>query len=240
LNKLQATRILITALLIALPLGTVVVNVAWASEAWYYGGEINPPADAFPPTITVNMPKGTFNTTDNIPLNFSVYAVQYGSIVTFICEVGYRGDWMSNHAVYQDLKPQLQQGNLFYDPSGYQSAFSYASAIQGVPEGNHTITIYATERSFKVRYFGLIDSFQITSTLTVSFSVSTPPTPIPTIIAPTETSEPPTDTEIAPQFSIPTNLPIIITGIALVSGFTVAIGLSIYNRRKPTKTQQTQ
>jgi len=161
---------------------TQLVNSAKANPIWHHNifvGSVAPDENTEPPTISIvstenktmyNVDKASFS------LNASVGDSSTATDSSLL-RVYYTTDWQSNDTyVYYNTPPK--------------SSFSVTINLTGIPEGNHTLTVYAIETggyplSVVVGPNGdtreivhYLSRFTINSSLTVDFSVDTKPSEV--------------------------------------------------------------
>lgn len=162
---------LILVLLMSAVAGTQFARVGKA-DAWEYTGE--EPADAFtnPPTVIIQFPeKNKTYTVNNVSLTFNV---RVGDSTTasypIITEVYYETDWQQGITIVHSSDWRGPDA-YFY---GFESK-DFSFNLTGVPEGNHSITIHATEHGTYYRALYRASSFTINGSSSVSFTIDTPP-----------------------------------------------------------------
>jgi hypothetical protein len=158
----------IIALLMSAVAGTRFVNLGKANpSAWTYKGEIPPPANANPPTVTIFSPESTAYATDTVNLTFHVR-----SFGLPLYKVYYITDWQENNVIVYDLSQPPENP---YAIRPIITQFPYNITLTGVPEGKHNITVYAVEQGqssdtqdpLAYYYYFINDS------ATVSFAIGT-------------------------------------------------------------------
>jgi hypothetical protein len=151
------TAIFISALLLSTVAGTPLVNLAIANPI-----SVPPDASTKPPTIAIS---STTVNGNNVSINFKI-TVGESATATFkqIVAVYYTADWNQNTTyVYSS-------GDLIFIPA--PTEFSYNLNTTAVPEGNHTITVYADE--YGVYGYASVGFF-ITGFSSVNFTIDTTP-----------------------------------------------------------------
>ena len=148
-----------------------------------YSGEVNPRSDTQPPRITILSPEhnSTFNMT-SLSISFKAEVGESKSAENkMISNVYYKADWLENKTyVYEYVPTDL----LVYED---ESDFSATLNLTGIPEGRHSVIVYATERGtyydppfsewpmwaleFSVKSYG----FQIIGASTIFFTIDVTP-----------------------------------------------------------------
>ena len=174
---LTATFILM--LLFSAVVGTQFINLGKANPN-YFNGTTAPPADAKPPTITIfSFKNNTIFTINNVILNFTVFVgkstTPYGTYLPLVyCETS----WLQ-----EKTASWLKDKTIAYitsDYTNYQTSIGFSRNLTNIPDGSHSITIYATERGFylggsaiavgKVSY---VYDFAISNFWIINFTVDT-------------------------------------------------------------------
>jgi hypothetical protein len=157
---------LISALLLALA-GTQLVNFATANpNPFPFGEDVLPDETTKPPTITIS---GVIVNGSNVTINFKAEVGE--STTAFyktMSKVYYTSDWNRNRTyIYQ-----------FYDPVqeilDTSKRTEYSLCELNVPEGKHTITVYALEEGNYIRQ-ATMHAFSITGLSSVDFTIDTMP-----------------------------------------------------------------
>jgi hypothetical protein len=166
-KKELLTAIIILTLLFSAVAGTQLVNFATANPNPFPFGEAVPPdASTKPPTITVS---STIVNGNNVTINFKATVGESTTAFSaWISKVYYNSDWNHNRTyVYQ-----------FYDPIqnilDVQKRTEYSLCELNIPEGKHTITVYALEEGKYIRQ-ATMHMFNITSFSSVNFTINTMP-----------------------------------------------------------------
>lgn len=178
---------LISIFLVAAAAGTILVNSAFGNPYSHifpvYSGEVTPRSDTQPPKITIFSPENnsTFNT-KNVSVSFKVEVGESKSAESkMISDVYYKTDWLENNTYVYEYVPIAI---LVYEE---EASFSSTLNLTDVPEGRHSVIVYATERGtyydppfsewpmwaleFEVKSYG----FQIVGGSTFSFVVDVTP-----------------------------------------------------------------
>ncbi len=134
------------------------------TDQYVWGGSVSPPEDAIPPKITIYSPNSVVVTSNNVSLSFKATNSKDVSVLT---DVWYKVAWHKNNTSEYHLN-NTSSSNLF----------NYT--LTGMPDGNHTITVFASgtgsfvsENTFYVYDIGSSSSvnFTVDSIIpTVSFA----------------------------------------------------------------------
>jgi hypothetical protein len=169
--------------LVAVVSGIQLVNLVWANPYSHifpiYKGEFAPRSDTQPPRITISSPErnSTFNT-NNLSISFKAEVGESKSADNkMILDVYYKADWLENNTYVYEYVPT---GLLVYEE---ETDFSATLNLTGIPEGRHSVIVYATERGtyyeppfsewpmwaleFSVKSYG----FQIVGASTIFFTI---------------------------------------------------------------------
>ncbi len=159
------TAVLIIPLLFVAADGGQLVNLG-SADPYVPGGTRPPPQDTQPPTITLSSPQNnTALAIKDIILSFTVNVGESTTpYATKISSLRYRADWQQNDTTaYADESPN-------YPIPARELEFSFN--LKTIPEGSHSIVIYATETGlYNVRY--TIYDFAISNSWTVNFAIDT-------------------------------------------------------------------
>ena len=176
------------AVLLAAVSGAQLVNSVWANPYSHifpvYSGELAPRSDTQPPKITILSPDHNSTVNSNsLSVSFKVEVGESKSAYSsMIWNVYYKADWLENQVyVYEYVSNSSQQ------PNPTQTEYSTILNLTGIPEGRHSVMVYATERGtyfeppfsewpmwsleFNVKSYG----FQIVGASTVSFTFDNTP-----------------------------------------------------------------
>ncbi len=163
----KASVTLITVFLITAAAGTQLVDFAAANpNPFPFGEDVPPDSNTEPPTIIIS---STIVNGNNVTINFKVSVGEsITAFSTWISKVYYNADWNQNRTyVYQ-----------FYDPIqnilDVQKRTEYSLCELNIPEGKHTITVYALEEGKYIRQANM-HMFNITSFSSVNFTINTMP-----------------------------------------------------------------
>jgi hypothetical protein len=165
-KKILVPIALFSVLLLALA-GTQLVNFAAANpNPFPFGEDVSPDSSTKPPTITIS---SVIVNGSNVAIDFTAEVGESTTaFFTRMSKVYYTSDWNRNQTyVYQ-----------FYDPVqgvlDMSKRTEYSLCELNVPEGKHTITVYALEEG---RYIGqaLMHAFSISDVSNVNFTIDTMP-----------------------------------------------------------------
>jgi len=180
-KKTLITAIIISTLLFSALAGTQLVTVGMANpyhDIWICEGETYPDSSTEAPEISVLSPENDkVYATDTISLNLKVKVGDSNTAASrFLSEIYCKADWLSTKF-------------SIYNGSTSQTEFFETINLGGVPDGNHTLLIYAVEsgryithrgpegsglNAISYAYYYL--SFNITAAALVRFTVdATPP-----------------------------------------------------------------
>ncbi len=157
----------ISALLFSAVAGNLFVKSGKANPA-VYGGKTAPPENAESPTITVFSPNNdTVLTSNSISLTFNVTVPEdYGHMLT---DIWFVSDWQgSNTSIYH---LDMTTPDYINDRS-WITNFSYNTKLTEIPEGKHSIEVFATslgKYSIGVYFY----DFVMTGSSSVTFTFST-------------------------------------------------------------------
>ena len=168
----KALVVALVALLITAAAGTF-VRLGTANP--YLRDYVAPDAHTKPPIISVYSPENnTLNRNVNLSINVSLPQSTTAPF-TFLHRVSYDADWLQNRTylyVSMGLSDEIRSDN----PPENQF-FAYTGTLTGVPDGNHSLTLYAEGGGWYPPQGIKQSGFFIDGTLTVSFAVdNTPPT----------------------------------------------------------------
>jgi len=164
---------LIMALLMSAVAGTQFVDLTRANyySKARYSGELSSVPDTEPPRVLIFSPENNvIYNTDNVYLTFDASVGQStlaNSSDMHISTVYYKADWQENiTSAYR--ADEIYQTNFVSD-------FSYSLNLTGIPEGNHSIIVYATERGTYFASWLSFYGFSINGSSSVFFTIDTPP-----------------------------------------------------------------
>jgi hypothetical protein len=129
-----------------------------------WGGYVPPPSGTDPPRITMFSLNNTVFTTNNISLAFNV-SIPKGNF-WYLSYIWYVVDWQKgNNSVYNGFET-------------WRASYFFNKTLNGVPEGNHTVTVFATgQGNIKNETAGAYFTFEVIQSSPVNFIVDTiPPT----------------------------------------------------------------
>jgi hypothetical protein len=166
-------------------------------------GEVTPRSDTKPPKITILSPEhnSTLNT-NNVSVNFKVEVGESKSAYSsMVWNVYYEADWLKNQVYVYEYVPTSSQ-----QPNPTQTEYSTILNLTEIPEGRHTLIIFATERGtyyeppfsewpmwaleFEVKSYG----FQIVGASRIAFIIDV--TPLTVTVSPV-TSKIPSESGVA-------------------------------------------
>jgi hypothetical protein len=204
-KKALLTVAFISVLLLSAVAGTQLVNLGKANpfSQSMYSGEMHSPVSATPPSIMILHPEDNKTYNENF-VNLTLYAVvgqtpysleqtpYHPPLKIFhglsLTEVYYEADWLENKTVVNGTSEFTYVYNSagtsdnFYDNFYGQTTGSYSCSLtlEDIPEGNHIITVKATERGYYYYVEGGISfayyGYSISAISSVSFTVDTVPT----------------------------------------------------------------
>ena len=173
---MQVTAVFVSVLLFSILTAVHLVDLVGANGIPMYQGVKAPDNDTKPPIISMTSPENyTIYDTDNVQLTFNVSVGESANASSkWIFELYYRGDWQENKT-YIDLEEFYGESPASKRSSLLPPEFSFN--LTDIPEGNHSITVYANETG---RYSNFIYywSFFINGSATVNFTIDTTPEPL--------------------------------------------------------------
>lgn len=180
-KTLSAAAFILTALLTSAVAGTLFVNLGRANP-YKWAGHVPPDVNTKPPTITIVSPENnTAYASNNLTISFNV-SLPYSPTASRpkINTAYYKASWQNDDViVYKWSSNELSNP---YDDDPELTEFSHKLNLTGIPEGNHNITIHATEYGIYWNSstgwgpFGY-NTFSITGSSSVSFTIDTTPKP---------------------------------------------------------------
>lgn len=196
-KKRLLTAIIILALLFSAVAGTQFVNLGRANpfSQSAYSGEMSPPASVTPPSVLILHPENNKTYNEN-SVNLTLYAVvgqaphQLPSKIFHglsLTEVYYEADWLENKTMvngtskfYYVYDGSVKSENFYDNFDGcHTGSYSCRLRLEGVPDGNHIITVNATERGYYYYVEGRVSSeyygYSISNISSVTFTVDTVP-----------------------------------------------------------------
>jgi hypothetical protein len=162
--------ILVVAVIIILTFGSFFVGMVAANPIWL--GEVPPDADTKPPYITIFSPENNSQTNSSISINLKVSVGEStNALSTKIDTICYNTDWIENNIT-------VYNGSINPKHTWYSTILN----LTDIPEGNHSITIYAIERgtyngSGLLQYY----TFHTQNSAMFSFSSNILSSPTPTV-----------------------------------------------------------
>jgi hypothetical protein len=178
ISKSYPALALISVLLLSVMVGVQLVFLAEANP-YYQAGPTPPPQDAKPPKISVSSPESdSILASNDILLKFNATVGESTTpYLTIISKVHYKADWQqSNTTVYID--------SFVYDHGAVESSLNqvdFSRNLTDIPDGNHSITIYAIEKGWYVSAggpvspLGVVHDFSISNSYIVNFTIDTTP-----------------------------------------------------------------
>ncbi len=157
----------IWALLFSAVAGTQFVNFATANpNPFPFGEDVLPDESTNPPTIEI---LSTVVNGNNVTINFKAeVGKSTTAFYTSISKVYYTSDWNKNRTyVYQFYDP-------VHDVLDVHKRLEYSLCELTVPEGKHTITVYALEEGTYIRRAAM-HAFNSTNFSSVNFTINTMP-----------------------------------------------------------------
>jgi len=148
-----------------------------------YSGEVAPRSDTQPPRITILSPErnSTFET-NSLSISFKAEVGESKSAENkMILDVYYKADWLGNNTYVYEYVPT---GLLVYEK---ETDFSATLNLTGIPEGRHSVIVYATERGtyyeppfsewpmWALEFSAKSYSFQIVGASTIFFTIDVTP-----------------------------------------------------------------
>jgi hypothetical protein len=189
--KAILAKALVSMLIVISFAGMVTANPIWL-------GEVPPDADTKPPYIIIFSPENNSQINSSISINLKAGVGESKTAAGSVIEsVSYKADWIENNiTLYKDSstgQTTHSQAHIFYVT---------VLNLSDIPQGNHSIVIYAVENgSYEGKGTLEYYSFHIQNSATFSFSNNIQASPSPSV----------------PEFSWLTILPILLTiTIALV------------------------
>ena len=164
-----------TALALTFILKMLVLLVAGAqflklgrADPYLYLGDVPPDPYTKPPNVLVFSPQNnTAYASNNVSFSFNVSKPESPSASsTILTYIYYKADWQQNTTFLYNYAVQT---------SYYIEEFNYSHNFTGIPEGKHSIVIYADGKGWYppsgLSYYG----FEINGSSTVFFTVDTTP-----------------------------------------------------------------
>ena len=206
-KKTLLTAIIISALLFSAVAGTQFANLGKANPIMHYrvnAGDVAPDQSTKPPTILILSPENnTVYGVDTVVLSLNVSIGDSSTASSRVLEeIYYKTDWQSNNISIYQYNPLVNSSAPlkipeFFEPIKwhnvlYPSApprkteFSETINLTGIPDGNHTLMVYAVEsgeyslnvtqsRIDSREFAHYYNSFNITGCSLVRFTVDTTP-----------------------------------------------------------------
>ena len=164
MNKKVLAAVFVLAPLLSVMAGTQFVRLGEANPNWRPWE--NPSLDyyATPPVISISSPENnTVYNPNNVSLTFNVAVGETENVSSmWIYYVFYKGSWQQViHSVYS-----------YVYPNNHSHLIEFSGNLIGIPEGNHSIKVYANEQG----EIGLGYGFHTSGYSSVNFTVdATPP-----------------------------------------------------------------
>jgi hypothetical protein len=195
-KKTLKTAALISALLFSAIAGTMLVHLGKANPIMHYwvdAGDVAPDQNTKPPAILIRSPENnTVHTVDAVSLSIDVTIGDSNTASYRVFEeIYYETDWKPNNvSLYQNVWDPYQytwhSADFSSEPPPGITEFSEIVNLTGIPDGDHSIMVYAVEvgeyflnvtqsridnRNFAHYY----NNFNITACSLVRFTVDTAP-----------------------------------------------------------------
>jgi hypothetical protein len=178
-KKTLLTAAFISALLLSAAARTQLVNLGRANP-YKWVGDVPPDANTKPPAITIFYPENnTVYPSNNLTISFNVRLLPSPTASQpQIYTIYYKTSWQNDSVIiYQWSNHDVD--NL-YDNDPKLTEFSHKLNLTSIPEGNHNITIQATE--YGIYFYARSDygpfgynTFSITGSSSISFTIDTTP-----------------------------------------------------------------
>ena len=152
----------------------LLLNLALA-DPYFPGGQVPPPAGTLPPEISINLENNTLLRSSNIsiPLIATPGGLSASTGVGMFDNVWYEDDWQEGNFTIPNLEPVSLASleSLRWNITSVNLAsLSGNITLAGVPDGNHTLTVFA-EAEGNVIDFPYADYFYIVGSSSVNFTV---------------------------------------------------------------------
>jgi hypothetical protein len=175
MRKVFPAAAFVSVLLLFTVAGTQIVKLGSANPYHFrLMGEVPPDANTKPPTITIFSPENnTLYNRDSVDLYLNVSVGNSTTAAScFLWDVYYETDWQSDSTYVYERIPETNQPLL--------AEFSEAVNMTGIPDGEHTITVFVTERGSyeesdpgSAGFVTLYYPFKITGSSSVGFTIDT-------------------------------------------------------------------
>jgi len=150
--------VLVLMLLVVAQAGFVQAN------PYYFAGIVPPDVLTKPPKIDASLVNGTVYRTNNVSLNFFVTKPESpNAMSTALTDISYKTDWLENTTISYDR----------YEGAEFIETFRCSTILTDIPDGNHSITIYAQGTGWYVSNNLYQTQFRINCTTTLLFAVET-------------------------------------------------------------------
>jgi hypothetical protein len=213
------------AILLIVIFGIVFVSFGMANP--YIRDYVAPDSNTKPPQISIDSPENN-SVCSNVYLSINVSLPKSTTAsFSFLDNVYYQADWLANQTYLYNSKGLSDE--IRSDNSPERQYFSYSGVLNGVPEGSHSLTIYAEGGGWYPPQGVKQSGFFIDGNLTVFFTVDNTP-PIVTILSAENKTYYTSDVPL----SVLTNEPVAQTSYSLdgqtnitVTGNATLAGLSV-------------
>ena len=150
------------------------VNLVEANFVPMYKGVKSPDDDTKPPIISIVSPENDMvYDTNNVQLIFNVSVGESANASSmWICDLYFKGDWQENRT-YIDLEEFYGESPASKRSSLLPPEFSFN--LTNIPEGKHSITVYANETGYYWSNMFYYWKFFINGSTTVNFTIDTTP-----------------------------------------------------------------
>jgi hypothetical protein len=134
------------------------------ANPYYFAGIVPPDPLTIPPKIDVSLVNGTVYRTNNVSLNFFVTKPESPrAMSTALTDISFKTDWRENTTIVYAR----------YEGAEFIGTFRYSTILTDIPDGNHSITIYAEGTGWYVSNNLYQTQFTINCTTTLLFAVET-------------------------------------------------------------------
>ena len=162
-RKTKVATAFIAVLLFSTLIGLQLVNLVGANFVPFYEGVKPPDANTKPPEVSITSPKNnSMHNTNNVSLCFKVSVGESTTASsTWIYELYFEGDW--------------QENKTYIDLGEFSSKLSleFSSNLTNIPEGKHSIVVYANEKGHGGNDLFIYWDFFINSYSSVNFTIDT-------------------------------------------------------------------
>ena len=180
-KKTFLTAVFTSALLSSALVATTLVNLGKAQyeDKWVQEGEVAPPKDAKPPTITIISPENnTAYASNNITLTLNISASELADLHLqrlTLSELYYRPSWVKLSDVKSQQKKSISLSNHYFP-------VQVSINLTDIPEGPHWLEVYAvakgeitTHHALELFYYNFTYYvvFKMTGSSAVNFTIDT-------------------------------------------------------------------